>query len=195
MKTSLRSRLAIAVAGAGLAAGYAAAGDCPPGHHCPDKKVYPKYEHFYIKKFCGPTIAPGSCFGYFKPKTTPWEVACPGACDPHESVYPSTGPTPPNAQPDVAPTPEPTTKPVDPKTPESAKPVTPPKATDKPVETAPLPKPPTVPLVDPKKEKDGGKSSRLNAPRIILPPAPATPVTATVTIDTPPTLLPPVVRR
>jgi hypothetical protein len=48
MTTSLRSRLAIAVAGAGLAAGSVVAGDCPPGQTCPDKKIYPKYEHFYI---------------------------------------------------------------------------------------------------------------------------------------------------
>ena len=39
--------------------------------------IYPRFEKHYIKKFCAPTICPGSCFGYFQTKWTPWQSACP----------------------------------------------------------------------------------------------------------------------
>ncbi|MCZ2344241.1 MAG: hypothetical protein LC104_20975 [Bacteroidales bacterium] len=40
-------------------------------------KQYPRLDSHYIKKFCAPTICPGSCNGYFQTKWTPWAYACP----------------------------------------------------------------------------------------------------------------------
>ena len=48
--------------------------------------IYPRCEYRYIKQFCSPTIAPGSCFGYFRTNWTPWQEACPNWCDHDESM-------------------------------------------------------------------------------------------------------------
>ena len=40
-------------------------------------KAFPFSDERYIRQFCGPHVAAGSCFGYFKPQITPWGAACP----------------------------------------------------------------------------------------------------------------------
>ena len=37
----------------------------------------PIFDKLFIKKHCVPTICPGSCFGHFQTKWTPWPAACP----------------------------------------------------------------------------------------------------------------------
>jgi hypothetical protein len=37
----------------------------------------PIFDKLYIKKHCVPTICPGSCYGHFQTKWTPWPAACP----------------------------------------------------------------------------------------------------------------------
>jgi hypothetical protein len=41
------------------------------------RKAFPFSDEQYIRQFCGPHVAAGSCFGYFKPQITPWGQACP----------------------------------------------------------------------------------------------------------------------
>lgn len=54
-------------------AGSGHSADCGHG----GLKQYPRFDSHYIKKFCAPTICPGSCNGYFQTKWTPWAYACP----------------------------------------------------------------------------------------------------------------------
>lgn len=81
---------------------HAKSDDCGHG----GLKQYPRFDSKYIKKFCAPTICPGSCNGYFQTKWTPWAYACPqwtpGGMPPDPAMvnwYPPTygpqaGPTP-----------------------------------------------------------------------------------------------------
>jgi hypothetical protein len=50
---------------------------------------YPLSEKRYIKQFCNPTIAPGSCFGYHKTQWTAWGDACPQWCNDPAVAAPS----------------------------------------------------------------------------------------------------------
>lgn len=125
--------------------------------HAPYKcPVYPLSERRYIKQFGHPTIAPGSCFGYFKTQWTSWPEACPGwPVDPiSQSIYAPRVPQP-APQP-----PEPATPPADkgaaPKD-GGAAPTTPP--------TAPLPGTP----------KDGGVKPPTTPPGGTNPTPPTTP--------------------
>ena len=40
-------------------------------------KTYPISDWAYIRKFCGPTLNPGTCYGYYPTKWRRWEEACP----------------------------------------------------------------------------------------------------------------------
>ena len=115
-------------------------------------KAFPFSDERYIRQFCGPHVAAGSCFGYFKPQITPWGAACPLYGDARADAaasglykYPSSAGAP--REPQAAPTP--------------VAPATPPK-TDLPrempktsPETLPAPKsaaptkPPTAPIAPP----------------------------------------------
>ena len=143
-----------------LAANVAVAGDCPGGH-CQDKKVYPRFEHFYIKKFNGPTIACNSCNGYFKTKWAQWEQVCPDGESQTLAVPAYVAPEPP-AEPveKVAP---PKAMELPPKIGEPAKPAVEPA---KPAVDPPKP-PQTLPPMD---KKDPGKSAMAPA-TIALPVA------------------------
>lgn len=48
---------------------------------CDGKKTLPIFDKHYIKKYCGPTICPGSCFGFFPTKWSQWETLCPPGGD------------------------------------------------------------------------------------------------------------------
>jgi hypothetical protein len=41
-------------------------------------KTYPISDWAYIRKYCGPTIIPGTCYGHFQTKWRKWEDHCPG---------------------------------------------------------------------------------------------------------------------
>lgn len=114
---------------------------------CVGKQTLPRFDKHYIKKYCGPTICPGSCFGFFPTKWTRWEDACPGGdCgDPTAVGY--YGPVP-NAPGIVSAAPG-TAAPAPAQTPAA------------PVETAPEPKPASpskplpLPLPNSQPEKSG----------------------------------------
>lgn len=146
-------------------------------YSCP---VYPLSERRYIKQFAHPTIAPGSCFGYFKTQWTSWPEACPGwPADPlNPSIYAPRVPQP-ASQPESTPTDMGATPPKDggaaPATPPTAPLPGTPKATTPPA-TPPggggaVPMPPTTP---PKSGLDS------NAHGIPLPTVPAAPPTSPV---------------
>lgn len=71
---------------------------------------YPLSDWAYIRKYCGPTVIPGTCYGHFQTKWRKWEDHCPtGAvgCDP-ASALPSVQAVPltvlpPTVQPPTAP--------------------------------------------------------------------------------------------
>ena len=110
-------------------------------------KAFPFSDERYIRQFCGPHVAAGSCFGYFKPQITPWGAACPLYGDARADAaasglykYPSSegAPREPKASPaPVAPTPPA-------KTPDAPKSMPETLPTPKPVTPA---KPPTAPIV------------------------------------------------
>jgi hypothetical protein len=116
---------------------------------CVGKKTLPVSDKHYIKKFCGPTVCPGSCFGYFPTKWTRWEDACAGdgTCgDPSGVMFQGVG-TVIEQAPQAGPgTTAPATKPATP------------------VETAPVPKPATP------KTGEAGPSSPLPLPTPTTPP-------------------------
>src|SRR5262245_29424981 len=96
----LNTLVGVAV-GLGLLAPAAAHAQYTHQVKCDGKQTLPIFDKHYIKKYCGPTICPGSCFGYFPTKWTPWDAACPGA-DCGEGVI-GYGPALPNA-PGIVPT-------------------------------------------------------------------------------------------
>jgi len=104
---------------------------------------FPLSDWAYIRRYCRPTIIPGTCYGHFQTKWRKWEDHCPqqgGAvgCDPYAvggaypppaystttpvfqtppAYYPPSQPIPaPTRPPEVAPTPMPTPMPMAPKT-------------------------------------------------------------------------------
>jgi hypothetical protein len=169
----MRHGRALAAACAALAAGTASAQDCK-GPNCPGQKIYPKLESQYIKKFCGPTIIPGSCHGHFQTQWRKWEDACPnGNCDPAAAVVVSTSEAP-VVDTTVPPTPQGTPKVETPKTvlPKGDEPklMPAPKTSTTPkLETAP--KPAAVP--------DPGKSPTVLSPKeLLLPVIPASEINA-----------------
>ena len=50
-------------------------GGCEP--YCANNS-YPLSDWAYIRKFCGPQLIPGSCYGHFQTKWRKWEDHCPG---------------------------------------------------------------------------------------------------------------------
>jgi hypothetical protein len=113
-------------------------------------KQYPLSDARYIRQFCGPHIAPGSCFGYFKPQITAWGEACPYYGDARVDAAnsglhkyntpPAAGTTAtlPTSLPETTPVPPKATVPV-PEVPEAPMPRTP--------DSAIPPKPPSAPIV------------------------------------------------
>lgn len=119
-------------------------------------KAFPFSDERYIRQFCGPHVAAGSCFGYFKPQITPWGEACPLYGDARVDAaasgmykYPSSAGAP--REPQQLPTPVTPTAP--PKSdapkemPKVLDPATPPKAPSGPIVPS---KPPSAPATIPK---------------------------------------------
>jgi hypothetical protein len=171
-------RLAAVVAAAGLAGTASAqAPPCGPscgpakslfGKKCPEQKMYPVFDSHYIKKFCGPTVNPGTCFGFYHTQWRPWHEAC------NEPVPPNPGPTVYPAPP--APT-EPATEPeAEKKDGEKKEPAAP----AQPKEPAPQPAP-AKDAAKPEKEKSAA------APAVLPPALPVSrPKTSEVPILVPP---------
>ena len=123
-------------------------------------KAFPFSDERYIRQFCGPHVAAGSCFGYFKPQITPWGEACPLYGDARVDAaasgmykYPSSAGAPREPQQlpaPTAPSAPPRTSDTQPKSdvpkemPKGLDPATPPKAPSGPI--VPV-KPPAVPEV------------------------------------------------
>jgi hypothetical protein len=42
-------------------------------------RSYPLSDWAYIRKYCGPSLIPGSCYGHFQTKWRRWEDVCPGS--------------------------------------------------------------------------------------------------------------------
>jgi len=40
-------------------------------------RTYPLSDWAYIRKYCGPSLIPGTCYGHFQTKWRRWEEACP----------------------------------------------------------------------------------------------------------------------
>lgn len=51
-------------------------GHAAPRQAQPDNKIYPLSEQHYLKKFPGPRVNCGPCFGFYKPAVRPWHEAC-----------------------------------------------------------------------------------------------------------------------
>ena len=75
-------------------------------------KIYPLSDWAYIRKYCGPTLNPGTCYGYYGTKWRRWEDICPPS--PAVTGQPIYLETPPVMEPVPMPLPKPT--PVPPKT-------------------------------------------------------------------------------
>lgn len=45
---------------------------------CIGRSNYPLSDWHYIRQFCGPTLHPGTCHGYYPTKWRKWEESCPG---------------------------------------------------------------------------------------------------------------------
>ena len=126
-------------------------------------KAFPFSDERYIRQFCGPHVAAGSCFGYFKPQITPWGEACPLYGDARVDAaasgmykYPSSAGAP--REPQQLPTPTapaapPRTSDTQPKSdvpkemPKAIDPTPPPKAPSGPIVPS---KPPSAPATIPK---------------------------------------------
>jgi hypothetical protein len=52
------------------------AGPDEPG--CVGRSSYPLSDWAYIRQFCGPTLHPGTCHGYYPTKWRKWDESCPG---------------------------------------------------------------------------------------------------------------------
>ena len=50
----------------------------PDEPSCIGRSSYPLSDWHYIRQFCGPTLHPGTCHGYYQTKWRKWEEACPG---------------------------------------------------------------------------------------------------------------------
>ncbi len=122
-------------------------------------KAFPFSDERYIRQFCGPHVAAGSCFGYFKPQITPWGEACPLYGDARVDAaasgmykYPSSAGAPREPQQLPAPvTPPKATEAlksdVPKEMPKGLDPTTPPKAPSAPIVPS---KPPSAPATIPK---------------------------------------------
>ena len=119
-------------------------------------KAFPFSDERYIRQFCGPHVAAGSCFGYFKPQITPWGEACPLYGDARVDAaasgmykYPSSAGAP--REPQQLPTPvtpaAPPKSDVPKEMPKALDPTTPPKAPSSPIVPS---KPPSAPATIPK---------------------------------------------
>lgn len=136
-------------------------------------KIYPRMESRYIRQFCGPHICPGSCFGYFKPKITRWNEACPNYGEPAVDqfvaapTYQSQQPTTPAV---IETAPEPKAK-IPPISDSGPKPM--PKLPDVTAPDAPI-KPPSIPAKPP----TTGATPLLKPLEqgLVIPPVPEVPV-------------------
>src|SRR5688500_18437798 len=88
MRLTLLNGLIGSAVGLGLLAPAAAFAQHTGGgyHHypkCDGSHTLPILDKHYIKRYCGPTVNPGTCFGYYPTRWTQWEVACPegGGCE------------------------------------------------------------------------------------------------------------------
>ncbi len=123
-------------------------------------KTYPISDWHYIRKYCGPTLNPGTCYGYYPTKWRKWEDICPQANPgfPGDAMpVLSGGPNYviPN---ELLPTPTPLPAPMP--------------------KTDPLPKPTPVPKVDPVPKLDSESSIPMTIPAP-LPPMPMASISAT----------------
>ena len=134
-------------------------------------RTFPLSDWAYIRRFCGPSIIPGSCYGHFQTKWRRWEDVCPNTgaiaapCEgmipgaihqgmPGAVQYPAAGQYPPAVQYPPAGVPVPTPAALPPM-------VAPPP-------TLVLPTPPSVPLPLPKPAPGipgGGTSQSQPSPR------------------------------
>lgn len=139
------------------------------GKKCPEQKMYPVFDSHYIKKFCGPTVNPGTCFGFYHTQWRSWHEAC---CEPvPPNPGPVTSPAPPAAADSAA---EPEAEKKDGEKKEPAAPT-------QPKESAPQPAP-AKDAAKPEKEKSAAAPA-------VLPPA--LPVSRPKTSDIP-ILVPPI---
>jgi len=156
---------------------------------CIGRSSYPLSDWHYIRQFCGPTLQPGTCFGYNPTKWRKWEETCAGVggCAAPELVPPPVMSLPPQPIAPINPTPAPLPLPKGeaPKDPPKGDipkidPVTPPKVspipkdgkgTPAPLPTepgkittteAPMPVPAALPGVVPPQPE----------PRVVVPPIP-----------------------
>lgn len=159
-------------------------------------KTYPISDWAFIRKYCGPTIIPGSCYGHFETKWRKWEDHCPGNggldCAPTPGGVTNQAPiaqpiTPAPADPMATPaTPmKPSgTQLETPMTPNQVDPVAPPKipAIPKSAKAMPIvPVPMPMPMVD-TTPKELGRVNIETTPaspseptRVVIPPLPDTP--------------------
>lgn len=134
--------------------------------------TYPLSDWAYIRKYCGPTLIPGTCYGHFQTKWRKWEDHCPqgvGGCAP-ASALSALAPMPVYAAP-----PHPS-------------PLYPSAATPAPAPSTPLPQPQPMPPKDDVPKKGPPKVDDPDAPKkpkigelqssIQLPPLPVIPTPA-----------------
>ena len=168
--------------GSGPRCGNSASGNCGG---ILGLKAFPFSDERYIRQFCGPYVAAGSCFGYFKPQITPWGAACPLYGDARVDAaasglykYPSSAGAP--REPQQAPTPTPPAAP--PRTSDTQPKADAPREQPKAGEAAPTPKlfepmtpakPPTAPLVPPADPKRDQGVSLPALPEVIVPHLPS----------------------
>ncbi len=122
---------------------------------------FPLSDWLYIRRFCGPTILPGTCYGHFQTKWRKWEDHCPqqagaaGCAPTGVPVFDSPPATYPSSQPLATPQLMPPAKTDDPKKADDPKKVDDPK---KPVDPD-----------EPKKPKTANSSSLFSPARPDLP--------------------------
>jgi hypothetical protein len=70
------------------------AGPDEPG--CVGRSSYPLTDWHYIRQFCGPTLHPGTCHGYYATKWRKWDDSCatPGGCNTAAVAHDLTPPAP-----------------------------------------------------------------------------------------------------
>jgi len=159
----------------------------PDEPSCIGRSSYPLSDWHYIRQFCGPTLHPGTCYGYYPTKWRKWEETCPGgvcgtaAGGPDVLLAPAPimaappGPITPLTPSEQLPPPK-EDKPKDPPKTDGPKvdPVTPPKVPLIPKDTGTLPSPlPTVPIV-PVPMPNPTEPGKINTTEATMPVPPST---------------------
>ena len=137
-------------------------------------------ESRYIKQHCQPTIAPGSCFGYFPTKWSTWDAACPQWQTADKEPTPSVVVVPPKS----------VTMPVIGTTAKPPEEAPPPRGTSiempAPRPVKPEPKPVVKPQARPEAKPDPVPLPTLTVPKVELPlPAPTPTSTPVPTLTVP----------